>query len=148
MRFKGIICLTKVNKNQTQTERNENTILFNLSRIEIQDDNKMILNIEEREVCYVASSKVEKNKDEQGRILNNVEINWVKCFEKGYSELELINDVTDILIITREIFDMLLSQGYLKEEIYKVFKEKDLGQMSSELSNVTDFSALKEQIIE
>lgn len=147
MRFKNILCLTKVSKNQTQTERNENTIIFNTSKIEIVD-NIMNVEIEDREVLYVASSVSEKVKDDFGKIYYNIDVNWVKCVGKGINTIELPENSTDILIITKEIFDTLKLSGYSDEAIYKDFKSKGLGRMSSELSDVDDFSALVASIVE
>ena len=148
MRFKGIICLTKVTKNRTHTERNESTIIFNDSKIEIIDENKLFLDIKDREVFYVASSVSEKCKDNQGKTYFNVLVNWVKCVEDGENEIVLPEGVTDILIITQEIFDNLINKGFEKDEIYSVFKEKGLGQVASELPEVVDFSALTAQIVD
>lgn len=147
MRFKNILCLTKVSKNQTQTERNENTIIFNTSKIEIID-NIMNVEIEDREVLYVASSVSEKVRDDLGKIHYNIDVNWVKCVGKGNNTIELPENSTDILIITKEIFDAMKSNGYSDEDIYKDFKSKGLGKMSSELSDVEDFSALVASIVE
>ena len=147
MRFKNILCLTKVSKNQTQTERNENTIIFNTSKIEIID-NIMNVEIEDREVLYVASSVSEKVRDDMGKIHYNIDVNWVKCVGKGNNTIELPENSTDILIITKEIFDAMKSNGYSDEDIYKDFKSKGLGKMSSELSDVEDFSALVASIVE
>ena len=147
MRFKNILCLTKVSKNQTQTERNENTIIFNTSKIEIVD-NIMNVEIEDREVLYVASSVSEKVRDDLGKVYYNIDVNWVKCVGKGINTIELPENSTDILIITKEIFDTLKLSGYSDEDIYKDFKSKGLGRMSSELSDVDDFSALVASIVE
>lgn len=147
MRFKGITCLTKVTKNQTQTQRNENTILFNGSKIEIVNEKLIKVNVEEREVFFVASSNSIREK-ESGKVYYNVTVNWVKCIENGEFDIELPEGVTDILLITQEIFDSLKEQGYDSDKIYSLFREKGLGQMSTELSNVEDFSVLTAQIIE
>ncbi len=147
MRFKNILCLTKVSKNQTQTERNENTIIFNTSKIEIVD-NIMNVEIEDREILYVASSTSEKVRDEQGRVHYNIDVNWVKCVGKGSNSIELPENSTDILIITKEIFDAMKQNGCSDEDIYQEFKSKGLGKMSSELSDVEDFSALVASIVE
>ena len=148
MRFKGIICLTKVTKNQTHTERNERTVIFNNSKIEIIDENKLSLDIKESEVFYVASSSSEKCKDSQGKSYFNVVVNWVKCVENGEVDIELPDGATDILIVTQEIFNSLRDKGLDEDTIYYTFKKKGLGQMASELSDVSDFSALTAQIVE
>ena len=75
-------------------------------------------------------------------------VNWVKCIENGEVELKLPEGVTDILVVTQEIFNSLREQGYGAEDIYSLFREKGLGKMSTELSNVEDFSVLTAQIIE
>ena len=147
MRFKSITCLTKVTKNQTQTQRNENTILFNDSKIEIVNDKLVRVHIEGREVFFIASSNSILEK-EGGRTYYNVTVNWVKCIENGEVELKLPEGVTDILVVTQEIFNSLREQGYGAEDIYSLFREKGLGKMSTELSNVEDFSVLTAQIIE
>ena len=147
MRFKSITCLTKVTKNQTQTQRNENTILFNDSKIEIVNDKLVRVHIEGREVFFIASSNSIREK-EGGRTYYNVTVNWVKCIENGEVELKLPEGVTDILVVTQEIFNSLREQGYEAEDIYSLFREKGLGKMSTELSNVEDFSVLTAQIIE
>ena len=55
---------------------------------------------------------------------------------------------TDILIVTQEIFNSLRDKGLDEDTIYYTFKKKGLGQMASELSDVSDFSALTAQIVE
>lgn len=147
MRFKNILCLTKVSKNQTQTERNENTIIFNTSKVEI-NDNILSADIQDREVLYVASSHSEKTRDEQGRVHYNVEKNWVQCFKHGEAEFVLAADTTDILFITKEIYTNMHLSGYSDEDIYLEFKARGLGAMSSELTNVEDFSVLTALIVE
>ena len=132
MRFKNILCLTKVSKNQTQTERTENTIIFNTSKIEIID-NVLKADIQDREILYIASSHSEKQRDEQGKVYYKVDKNWINCFKHGESEFSLPYDTTDILFITKEI--------------YLMFKKHGLGAMSSELSNVEDFSVLTACIV-
>ena len=137
----------KSDKNQTQTQRNENTILFNDSKIEIVNDKLVRVHIEGREVFFIASSNSIREK-ECGRTYYNVTVNWVKCIENGELELKLPEGVTDILVVTQEIFNSLREQGYGAEDIYSLFREKGLGKMSTELSNVEDFSVLTAQIIE
>lgn len=147
MRFKNILCLTKVSKNQTQTERNENTIIFNTSKVEIID-NVLNVDIQDREILYVASSHSEKIRDEQGKVYYKVDKNWVKCLKEGISEVDLPFDTTDILFITKEIYTNMRLSGYSDEEIYLEFKTHGLGAMSSELSNVEDFSVLTALIVD
>ena len=146
MRFKNILCLTKVSKNQTQTERTENTIIFNTSKIEIID-NVLKADIQDREILYIASSHSEKQRDEQGKVYYKVDKNWINCFKHGESEFSLPYDTTDILFITKEIYTNMHLSGYSDEEIYLMFKKHGLGAMSSELSNVEDFSVLTACIV-
>lgn len=149
MHFKGITCLTKVNKRQTKTERNENSILFNDSRIEILKDNILKLDIKEREIFYLGSCDINTEKDYRGcRPIVNIEVNWVKKIEDEKIELSIPVDATDILIITSEIYLQMKESGYSPEEIYKEFRIKGLGQMSVNISGVEDFSALVAQIVE
>ena len=147
MRFKNILCLTKVSKNQTQTERTENTISFNNSKIEILGE-LLKADIQDREILYIASSNSEKQRDEQGKVFYNVENNWVNCFKHGESEFILPSDTTDILFITKEIYTNMHLSGYSDEEIYLRFKSHGLGYMANELSNVEDFSVLTALIVE
>lgn len=149
MHFKGITCLTKVNKKQTKTERNENSILFNDSKIEIIDNNILSLDIKEREVFYLGSCNINTEKDYRGcRPIINIEVNWVRKIENEKVELSISSDVTDILIITSEIYIQMMENGYKPEEIYKEFRTKGLGQMSVNISGVEDFSALVAQIVQ
>lgn len=149
MHFKGITCLTKVNKKQTKTERNENSILFNDSKIEIIDNNILSLDIKEREVFYLGSCNINTEKDYRGcRPIINIEVNWVRKIENEKVELSISSDVTDILIITSEVYIQMMENGYKPEEIYKEFRTKGLGQMSVNISGVEDFSALVAQIVQ
>lgn len=149
MHFKGITCLTKVNKKQTKTERNENSILFNDSKIEIIDNNILSLDIKEREVFYLGSCNINTEKDYRGcRPIITIEVNWVRKIENEKVELSISSDVTDILIITSEIYIQMMENGYKPEEIYKEFRTKGLGQMSVNISGVEDFSALVAQIVQ
>ena len=147
MRFKNILCLTKVSKNQTQTERTENSINFNESKVEIINGT-MNMEIANREVLYVASSHSEKKRDEHGKVYYDVRLNWVTCFKEGEHDLMLSDDVTDILFITKEIYTNMRLNGFSDNDIYVEFKTRGLGAMSSELSNVEDFSVLTALIIE
>lgn len=147
MRFKNILCLTKVSKNQSQTERTENTIIFNNSKIEIIGD-VLKADIHDREILYIASSRSEKQRDEQGKVFYNVDNNWVNCFKSGESEFNLPFDTTDILFITKEIYANMHLSGYSDEDIYLRFKTHGLGYMANELSNVEDFSVLTALIVE
>ncbi len=147
MKFKNILCLTKVTKNQTQTERNENTIIFNDSKIEIVG-NSLNVNIHNREILYVASSNSIKNRDEFGKVYFDVDISWVECFKNGEYSFDLPEKSTDILIITKEIYANMRLMGLGDNDIYRVFKEKGAGQISSELNLIEDFSVLTALIVE
>jgi hypothetical protein len=147
MRFKNILCLTKVSKNQTQTERTENTIIFNTSKIEILDG-ILKADIQDREILYIASSHSEKQRDAQGKVHYRVDKNWVNCFKKGETDFILPSDTTDILFITKEIYANMHLSGYSDEDIYLEFKKQGLGYMSNTLSNVEDFSVLTALIVE
>ena len=104
MRFKNILCLTKVSKNQTQTERTENTIIFNNSKIEIIGD-VLKADIHDREILYIASSRSEKQRDEQGKVFYNVDNNWVNCFKSG--ESEFLFKEQSVCIFVADINNML-----------------------------------------
>ena len=77
----------------------------------------------------------------------NVILNWVKCVKNETVDITLSNNVSDILIVTREIYDELKIQGKSEEDIYILFKKNGLGQMSLELTAVKDFSALTANIV-
>lgn len=148
MRFKNITCLTKVSKNQTQTERNETSIIFNSSLIEI-NDNMLNVDIKDREVFFIASTEMVKEVNlRSNRPTYTVNVGWVKVFKDEKDNFEIPQDATDILIITREIYKEFNDRGYSDLEIYTFFKEKGLGQMSVDLPSVSDFSALTAQILE
>jgi hypothetical protein len=140
-------CLTKVAENQTYTERYDNSILFNTSKI-VLDGSVLNLSVKEREVVFVGSSEKIKLDESVGyKPIYDVKVNWVECFKNVELDLKLKHNVTDILVITKEIYDNLIENGMSDEEIYTSFKKKGLGQMSLELSNVTDFSALTAQVL-
>lgn len=148
MRFKNITCLTKVSKNQTQTERNENSIIFNSSLIEI-NENTLNVDIKDREVFFVSSTEMIKEVNlRSNRPTYTVNVGWVKVFKEGKDSFEVPKDATDILILTREIYEKLSEESYSDLDIYTFFKEKGLGQMSVDLPSVSDFSALTAQILE
>ena len=147
MIFKNVTCLTKVTDNQTKTTRTEDTIYFNDSTIELKGK-EVFLDIKDREVVFIASSK----KDREIPVGSNkpvitVTLDWVNVFQKENTVFKLPNNVTDILIVTREIYESLLKLDKTDSEIYVMFKEKGLGQMSLELTDVVDFSALTSYIV-
>ena len=147
MLFKNMTCLTKVAENQTYTERYDNSILFNTSKI-VLDGTVLNLSVKEREVVFVGSSEKIKLDETVGyKPVYEVKVNWVECFKNVDLELKLKHNVTDILVITKEIYDNLVNNGMSDEEIYISFKKKGLGQMSLELSGVSDFSALTAQVL-
>lgn len=141
MRFKGIICLTKVNKNQTQTERNENTIIFNDSKIEISDSDSLYIYMKDREVLLLGSGVVNKE-------LEKVDINWVNLYENCEDEVKISESNIDVFLITRSVYDKCVEIGLSIEDIYRQFKLKGLGFLSSDLLDIEDFSVLKAQIVE
>lgn len=141
MKFKGIICLTKVNKNQTQTERNENTIIFNDSKIEIIDNDSLYIYMKDREVLLLGSGIVNKE-------LEKVDINWVNLYENCEEEVQISESNIDVFLITRSVYDKCLEIGLNIEEIYRNFKLKGLGFLSGNLLDIEDFSVLKAQIVE
>ena len=108
----------------------------------------MKADIHDREILYIASSRSEKQRDEQGKVFYNVDNNLVNCFKSGESEFNLPFDTTDILFITKEIYANMHLSGYSDEDIYLRFKTHGLGYMANELSNVEDFSVLTALIVE
>lgn len=147
MFFKNVTCLTKVTDNQTKTTRTDECIYFNDSTVELKGKD-ISLDIKDREVVFIASSIKEREiPNGATRPVVNVKVNWVKCIKNETLDMELYNNVSDILIITREIYEELIKLGHSEEEIYILFKKNGLGQMSLELTNVKDFSALTANII-
>lgn len=143
MKFKNILCFVKANKNHTKTERDECKIIFNDSKVEFVDDVTLDINICDREVLFVGSS--EELKDLEGK---RVIVNWVEFFEEGSTSFELPNDTTDVLFITKSIYEELRLRGLSFEDIYKMFREKGLGEMLKEVSKISDFCALTAKISE
>lgn len=141
MKFKGIICLTKVNKNQTQTERNENTIIFNDSKLEIIDEESLYILMKDREILLLGSSIMNKE-------LEKVDINWVNLYENCEEEVAITDGNLDVYLITCSVYNKCLELGLSVEDIYREFKLKGLGSLSNTLSDVEDFSILRAQIVE
>ena len=147
MFFKNVTCLTKVTDNQTKTTRTDECIYFNDSTIELKGK-EMLLDIKDREVVFIASSIKEREMPEGAKKpIINVTLNWLKCVKNEEIEVTLCNNVSDILIVTSEIYNELIKLGHSEEEIYVLFKKNGLGQMSLELTNVKDFSALTANIV-
>lgn len=147
MFFKNVTCLTKVTDNQTKTTRTDECIYFNDSTVELKGKD-ILLDIKDREVVFIASSVKEREiPNGATKPIINVILNWVKCVKNETVDITLSNNVSDILIVTREIYDELKIQGKSEEDIYILFKKNGLGQMSLELTGVKDFSALTANIV-
>ena len=143
MKFKNILCFIKANKNHTKTERDECKIIFNDSKVEFVDDATLNIDIKDREVFFIGSSDELKDFEEK-----RIVVNWVEFFEEGSTDFELPEDTTDVLFITKSIYDELKIRGLSYEDIYGIFKEKGLGEMLKEVSKVSDFCALTARISE
>lgn len=147
MEFKNVTCLTKVITNQTKTTSSSNNICFNDTTVSL-NGRDISLDVKDREVVFIASSLREVIYiDDSSKSNVEIKLKWVECFKSEIKSSVLPNEVTDILIITRAIYDELVREGKTDEEIYIEFRRKGLGQMSLDLSIVKDFSALTAYII-
>lgn len=147
MRLKNQVSMSKKKGYNNQIKPNETSILFNNSRIELYD-NVLNIDMKESEVLFLASCSFMNEKDVKGLWpLENININWVKCFESCEDEVELQGDETELLIVTRDIFWTLSERGYSKEDIYRYIKENGVYRLVKNLLGVENFSILIVQIV-